>query len=500
MATVLGIYQEALRILADVRLATVSDVAESRLLLDDSYADARDYVQTQAWWQFAMTTTSVTTTTTPAAGYAYAATVPSTWLAVHSAGTVLNGTFIPLDYRIDGTVLSFNTTPLSVRAVARHSTEAGWPPLFAMTLAAFLAFQVGKRITGDGNALGQIWQVYQGRLNEARSQICAEDPLRYMDGDCARAARHLLETGFWNFSMRRATLTTTTGSSPTYAFAFTPPADLARLYDVCVVRGTQFFPIDYDWNPTAARIYTKFAAAAVRYSSTAAATDFANWPQQFVQAYLAFLKHQTAVRNGASVEAIGQLLATWQGLVADGLSKAGQPEPVRLHDGEIEECVLATLEEGMWKFAMVTATLSSDLGTPSIGFTYKFAKPATWARTIRVFRVRSSAGLIPEEEDVPFLDEGGNIHTNLTPVYMRYVSDTAKDPIAWTELFSQTVYALLDFRAATSAAERERSEAAWRRALKEALTKDALNQRPKTYRTGSWLASRRYSSNREQGL
>lgn len=79
------------------------------------------------------------------------------------------------------------------------------------------------------------------------------------------------------------------------------------------------------------------------------------------------------------------------------------------------------LEEAQWNFAMRTIQIDSDPGIqPSYGYAYGFDKPTDWILT---------SGLCSDEFfRVPvmrYVDESGFWYSDMTPLYVRYVSNDA---------------------------------------------------------------------------
>ncbi len=94
------------------------------------------------------------------------------------------------------------------------------------------------------------------------------------------------------------------------------------------------------------------------------------------------------------------------------------------------------LEAGFWKFAMRTVEITENVGAaPSLGPSRAHDKPVDWVRT---YLVSASEYLDPPLED--WLEEGGYIYSDATPIFMRNISnDTAYgyDTDQWTARFVQ---------------------------------------------------------------
>jgi len=161
--------------------------------------------------------------------------------------------------------------------------------------------------------------------------------------------------------------------------------------------------------------------------------------------------------------------------------------------------VTRCLEQGVWHFATRTIEITPDTRAPAFGYSYKFTKPPDWVRTVKIST--------SERFDQPlndFNDEGTAWYSDVTPMYIQYVSDHpsyGSNLSVWPESFSR--YAALQL--ATLAAPRLLSMQASQvvlkgqqglialtsAALKAAKSKDAANQPPAFAPTGTWVQSRR---------
>ncbi len=94
------------------------------------------------------------------------------------------------------------------------------------------------------------------------------------------------------------------------------------------------------------------------------------------------------------------------------------------------------LEAGFWKFAMRTLEITANTGiTPTLGPSNAHDKPSDWVRT---YLISASEFLDPPLED--WLEEGGYIFADATPIFMRYISNGASygfDTTKWTARFVQ---------------------------------------------------------------
>lgn len=148
-------------------------------------------------------------------------------------------------------------------------------------------------------------------------------------------------------------------------------------------------------------------------------------------------------------------------------------------------------------FTVVAATSATTSGSVKItvtipGNNYAFQKPNGWARTIQI----STSSLFSNQ--VNYRDEGGLIHTNVTPVYMRYISDILSDDAyvtTWPEIFARVSAVNLAIevceRLSQSQSKRDELEKIASVTIGTAKTIDAMDQGPIRLKNSKWLASMR---------
>lgn len=153
------------------------------------------------------------------------------------------------------------------------------------------------------------------------------------------------------------------------------------------------------------------------------------------------------------------------------------------------------LEAGFWKFALRTVKIDYDPDTaPTFGLSRVFNKPEDWVRT---YVVSASEHLDPPLDN--WLEEGNVFLADVTPIYVRYVSNSATgyglDTDRWTARFIHA----FSWRLAASIAPKimgasESSKAGIReeadRALKEALAFEAMREPTRRPSSGRWNADR----------
>ncbi|MBL0935513.1 MAG: hypothetical protein IBJ07_12285 [Rhizobiaceae bacterium] len=156
--------------------------------------------------------------------------------------------------------------------------------------------------------------------------------------------------------------------------------------------------------------------------------------------------------------------------------------------GVVEEAFNA----GDWNFAKVTVALSPAVDPAAIGWTNAFAYPDDWVRTVAV---GNSADLRFAFRD--YADEGGFLHSNTNPLYLRYISDTftADEHVdQWPTMFWRYVALKLAYdtcgRLTSGDSLEDKLEKRMDKALRLAKNVDARNENNKVLAPGSWLRAR----------
>lgn len=508
MATQLEIYNEALRLIGEHSIASTAVDEEPRYVLDDAYARVIVYCLSQGWWRFAFFTSSVSPSSSSSyPGYSQAFAKPSNWLRTHSVGVIAGTQFFPVDWFEAGSSIAVKyASSVAIRFVKGSSTEkdpANWPEVFAKYVAAYLAFECCERITSSRTGKSDVVKVMEERLATARATESYPPPLTLPEHAVERVTRKLLEEGFWRFSIKSATPSTTTGASAGYSAVFTLPADWMRTYEAYVVgAGSRLVVIDRF--EEGGKISAQHASIRLRYVSSSF-VDPSTWTQAFYQAVETALGLESAKAEGAAPDKVEAMRVQLGKILDEQLGKERLPRPLLLEPGAVDRVVHSQLESGLWKFAIKTVALTAGVDTPSAGYGYAFDKPTDWQRTVRVFRLIGS-GLTACEEEIDFRDESNDLHANYSPIQLRYILASAYAPTSWTELFTAAFEAGLRYESARAEQMREGEVAAryktWRELLGQAAMKDGLNERPKVYRTGLFNAARRRPGgfvNREQG-
>ena len=172
-----------------------------------------------------------------------------------------------------------------------------------------------------------------------------------------------------------------------------------------------------------------------------------------------------------------------------------------VYDDVLEDC----LEAGDWNHAIREVKAVSDTGvTEAFGFTETIGKPTDWVRTVAL---SANAEYWPPLADHEYQDAVNFWATNVTPIYVKYVSNGTSyglDLTLWPRSFTRFVEVALADRICGSetqnAGDKERLEkVTLPRAKRNALNKDAMNEGMKFHRVSTWNAARGGGGRRERG-
>lgn len=194
--TQLGLYNEALRILGERRLASLTENREPRRVLDDIWADgARDYCLEQGQWNFAMRAVEIdkSTTTIPAFGFTNAFDKPTDH--IRTCGVAEDEFFsVPLIHVLEEVGFWFaEIDPIYVRYISNDAAYGydmlRWPQTFAKYVAAYLAVEASFTLTQSPEKKQFAMLTMEMRLRDARSKDAMADATAFMPQGTWSASR-----------------------------------------------------------------------------------------------------------------------------------------------------------------------------------------------------------------------------------------------------------------------------------------------------------------------
>lgn len=186
MATKIGIYRGALRLLGPSQLAATTDDRPERYALDDAWDDAVQHLLEQGLWNFAIRFEPLTTPaspTNPDTGYDYAFSKPTDFvrIAAISDNASFSGTFEAYD--VQQSYIYTNATELYLRYVSNDASYGldltKWPQSFAKALEPYLAFETGLPISGDRGNRNDMLGLFKERLARAKTLDAIDERVKW---------------------------------------------------------------------------------------------------------------------------------------------------------------------------------------------------------------------------------------------------------------------------------------------------------------------------------
>jgi hypothetical protein len=171
MATEVSICSNALRILGDDPITSLTDDTERARLCNALYGPSRDAVLRAHPWNFAITrVTLAQLSTTPAYEYSYQYALPTDPYCLR----VLSMEYQDYIFKVEhlsgtGRVLLTDEGTAKILYVAKVTDTAQFDSLFVDTLTAKLALELSFSVTNSVALQAQMQKLYQLKLSEARS-------------------------------------------------------------------------------------------------------------------------------------------------------------------------------------------------------------------------------------------------------------------------------------------------------------------------------------------
>ena len=181
MTSKLSVYNAALLILGERKLASLTEAREPRRALDDAWDSAEKYCLEAGFWNFAMRAVQAdsSASVTPTFGYQYAFTKPSDFRRTYVAS--INATLDPplLSYADEPNFWYADCDPLYVKYVSDDAAYGGdlslWSESYADYVATRLAVKTCKRITGK-QPDEDMFRLEKRALAIARSKDAMDEP------------------------------------------------------------------------------------------------------------------------------------------------------------------------------------------------------------------------------------------------------------------------------------------------------------------------------------
>jgi hypothetical protein len=195
MATKLGVYNDCLRAIGDLRLSSLTEDVEARYVLDDAWEDAVEFMFTEGLWNFATRTEEINANLalTPIPGFTYTFDKPEFWLRTITLSP--NSQFdTEATYRDEDGKFYANFDKLYLRYISSEKTAddrlGEWPPTFANAVAAYLAKECARRISGADSDAEALAADYKDILASAKNKDALDQSkVTFRPGSWVRAMR-----------------------------------------------------------------------------------------------------------------------------------------------------------------------------------------------------------------------------------------------------------------------------------------------------------------------
>jgi len=172
--TRLQLYNAALRLCGERKLASLTEDREPRHLLDDVWDDGwKDRVLEGGLWKFAMRTQRLDyeLSVEPQFGYRRAFLKPSDWIRPNAICTDEYFNEPLLRYQDEGSYIFSDLDEIFVRFVSNHTDYGGdlsnWTGAFGDYAAAYGASKILPKLTSDKNRLAAVLAPRNGILDRA---------------------------------------------------------------------------------------------------------------------------------------------------------------------------------------------------------------------------------------------------------------------------------------------------------------------------------------------
>lgn len=193
----LALYNGALLLLGERRLASLGESREPRRALDDVWDQgAVKHCLEQGAWSFAVRSTALDHDpgVDPAFGYAYAFAQPTDFARL--AGISDNETFAGDfdDYQPEAGYWFANVTPLYLRFVSTDANYGGdlslWPETFIRFVESYLAARIAARLTASASKAEAVEKKYNKLKSDAQGKDAVGRPTSYPPHGGWAKARH----------------------------------------------------------------------------------------------------------------------------------------------------------------------------------------------------------------------------------------------------------------------------------------------------------------------
>ncbi|MGB0785831.1 MAG: hypothetical protein ACPGRH_06695 [Alphaproteobacteria bacterium] len=178
MASFVEISSNALRLLGDDPITSLTEDSERARLVNALYEEVRDEVTRAAMWNCAKDRQVLASlATTPAFGWSYYHQLPSTCLRVID---VLSGD-IRIDHEVEGRKIMTDVSSVNLIFLKKITDPNDMDALFIGAYTAKLAAELAEPVTGSRSLAEQMWTLYDRKVREARTIDSQEGTVSNLD-------------------------------------------------------------------------------------------------------------------------------------------------------------------------------------------------------------------------------------------------------------------------------------------------------------------------------
>ncbi len=204
----LGMYNQALYLLGERSLASLTENREPRRVLDAIWPGAIKYCLEQGQWKFAMRTSKLTYSTdlAPVFGYKRGFEKPTDCVRVSSLCSDEYMKMPLLHYVEEAGWWFSDLDEIYVSYVSNHADfgndYANWPETFAKFAALYIASESGLRITQSERTLAKIEKDLKSAKRDALSKDAMQGPTRFMPQGSWVSSRYGNRRSSWDRGSR----------------------------------------------------------------------------------------------------------------------------------------------------------------------------------------------------------------------------------------------------------------------------------------------------------
>ena len=185
-ASKLSLYQNALLLLGERKLSSLTENRESRRVLDLVWdSGVTDLALSKSLWNFALRTIQIeyTADVEPSFGFTRAFSKPSDWIRTAGVSDYSYFEQSLTKYADEAGYWFADFDTIYVKYISNDSSYGGdlslWPVNFSRYVESLMAFEACERITQSDAKLERIAKIMDDRLGDAKNTDAMNDPTRF---------------------------------------------------------------------------------------------------------------------------------------------------------------------------------------------------------------------------------------------------------------------------------------------------------------------------------